>query len=362
MLYDSIPADLETKSDNDPVDEVKTALAGLTSDVKSRLDAMEAKLNRPELDGEAKDDDDLEGKALSQWLRTGSVDNETKTLVSGTASAGGYTVAPEYATNVITKITEINPMRQLANVMSIGTGKVYIPTLASDASGGWVTEVASRPSSEPTFGQVEIDVYEHAVVIPVSRVLLEDSFINLPAFLADRIAVKFAQAEADAFLTGDGSGKPTGIVDNPAAFSGVSVGTDIIEDIVDLFYSLKTAYAARGSWLMSRETMGAIRKAADVASGRGAIWSDGIGGGTPARLLGAPVYEASLDTYGSSAATGVVAMFGDFNAGYQVVDRVGVEIMRDDYTGADNGIVKFRARKRVGGKLVLPEALVALKS
>jgi len=335
--------------------------------IQKRLDAIEAQANR--LSADAANDnepgDDVETKALNSWLRTGDVDAEIKTLVVGTPTAGGYTVAPEYSTRIITKLEEMNPLRRLAAVMSIGTSKVYIPTLASDAEGTWVSETGTRTEDEPTFGQVEIDVYEHAVIIPVSRQLLEDSFVDLQAFLADRIALKFAQAEATAFMVGDANGKPTGLIDNPALFDGPTESADVLNDIVDTFYALPSAYAQRGSWLLNRQTMGAIRKAADIATGRGSIWSDGLANGTPAMLLGRPVYEANdLDTHGSTATggTGVVAAFGDIASTYQVVDRVGLQIMRDDFTGASTGVVKFHARRRVGGKTVLPEATVLLKA
>ena len=188
---------LETKSAPEAnFDEVKTALDGLTADIAEkhdelaeRLAKLEAKANRPA--GEAKadnDNEDLEAKALNEFLRTGSVDHELKALTVGTPADGGYTTAPEYSTTVIQKITEINPMRRLASSMAIGAGKIYIPTLESDAAGTWVSETGARQESQPTFGQVEIDVYEHAVIIPVSRQLLEDSFLDLQGFLAGRIA------------------------------------------------------------------------------------------------------------------------------------------------------------------------------
>lgn len=359
---------LETKSAPEAnFDEVKTALDGLTGDVTAkhdeladRLAKLEAKANRPA--GEAKadnDNEDLEAKALNEFLRTGSVDHELKTLVVGTPASGGYTVAPEYSTSVIKKLLELSPMRRLASTMAIGTGNVLIPTLETDASGGWVTETGARPESEPTFGQIDIPVHEHAVTIPVSTVLLEDSMIDLSSFLADRIALKFAQAESTAFVTGDGNGKPSGLFDSENTFTSVEAaldGSDLIEKLIEVYYSLPTAYAQRGTWGMNRKTMGMIRAAADTTT-KGTLWSDGLADGTPARFLGAPVAEfPDMPDFGASA---VPVVFGDF-AKYQIVDRIGLQIMRDDYTGADNGIVKFRARRRLGAGLLLEEAFRTL--
>jgi len=376
----TFPAALETKSaDNDAVAEVKQALAGLTDDIAkktapvadlaSRLEEIEAKLARPNLGGKAKTEEvDVEAKALNSWLKTGEVDAETKALVAGTPSAGGYVTAPEYSSNIIKKVTELSPMRRLASVISIGAGEIYIPTLVSDAEGGWVTETGTRTEDEPVFGQVNIKANEHAVIVPVSRVLLEDSLVDMQAFIAERVAVKFAQAEATAFVSGNGTNQPTGFLNAPASFEQVTAdqdGSDLIDKLIDLFYTLPSEYASRGTWAMNRRTMGAIRKAADNTD-KGNLWSDSLANGQPARFLGAPVAEFNdmddLADTGSPAADTFPVAFGSFADAYTVVDRVGLSILRDDYTAASTGIVKFHARRRVGGKLVLPEALVLLKA
>src|SRR5690606_39323519 len=117
--------------------------------------------------------------------------------------------------------------------------------------------------------------------------------------------------------------------------------------------------------LMNRELMGIIRAAADNTT-KGTLWSDSLANGQPATLLGRPVYEApdmgGLNDGGSPAGPGYPVAFADWSSMYQIVDRIGLNIMRDDYTGAGNGIVKFHARRRLGGKVVLPEAGVLLKT
>ncbi|PLU37992.1 hypothetical protein BMJ27_07465 [Sinorhizobium medicae] len=339
------------------------ALNDLDAKLTARLDAIEAKAQR--LEGANDNDAPVDTKAISDWAKTGKLEGaDTKTLVVGTPSAGGYTVAPEYRADVIKKITELNPIRQLAGVTSVGTNKVYWPVLNSDAAGTWIGETAARTEDEPDFAQVGIDIFEHAVIVPISRQLLEDSFVDMAGLLAERIAVGFAKAESTAFLTGTGTGEPSGILDALASLGGINETADVIADIVDLYYSLPTQYAMNGSWLLSRPTIAKIRKAADTSTQRGTIWSDSLAVGTPPRLLGAPVYEApGLATHDNSGAStvGASALFGDFSAGFRVVDRVGLEVLRDDLTGAANGIVKFHARKRVGSSVVLPESIVALR-
>ncbi len=369
-MSDLTPLELKSATEANPADEVKTALDALTADVAEktapvaelakRLDGIEAKLSRPNLGGKSEEntDDKLEAKALDKALRHGveSLDaDERKAMNWGTPSAGGYVTQPEYSTQIVDKITELSPVRQVARVLSIGSERVYVPVLANQLDGTWVTETGTRQEDEPTFDQVEINAHEHAVIVPVSLQLLEDSFIDLPAFLSGHIAERFAKAESTAFVTGDGNGKPTGWLDDLTGFAQTVVaadGSDIETTIFDMLYSLPAAYAARGSWLMNRRTIGTVRKALDTALA-GVAWSDSARDGTPAMLLGRPVYEApdapDLDTDGAIT-------LADFGSGYTIADRIGVQILRDDYTGRGSGVVKFHARRRIGGKVVQPDA------
>lgn len=381
---------LETKNtaeltDETGITEVKNALDALTADVKKqtapvadlekRLAAAEAKLARPNIGrSEVKDEaKELEAKALNSFLRNGAAalnETERKTLNIGTGSAGGFVSAPEFSTTIVNKLVQFSPVRSVASVLTIGTSKVYIPTGNSDLDGGWVAETGSRGGTEPTFGQTEIDAYEYAAVIPVSAQLLEDSFVDLQSYIAGQIAKKFYKGESTAFVSGDGSGKPVGFMHTPGNYGQTDVAqdaaaADIIAAIIDQFYSLPGAYAANGSWFMNRKTQGVIRKAADTTV-RGNLWSDSLAKGTPATLLGCPVYDApdmaDFVSTDSPASDVYPIAFGDFEFAYQIVDRIGVAILRDDFTGADNGIVKIRARRRVGGAPLLNEALVLLKA
>jgi HK97 family phage major capsid protein len=345
---------IETKAAND-------------NKLTERLDRIEAKLNRP---GAPANDNEpkTETKALNSFLRGGVAaldDIEKKTLNAGTPASGGYVVAPEYSSTIIEKLTQFSPLRALASTMTIGGSEIYIPVLDTGIEGGWVTETGNRASTEPTFDQLNLKVYEYAGYVPVSRQLLEDSFVNLQAFIAGHVQKQFGKAEATSFMVGDGNGKPTGLLNTPADYEFVSAnadGSDILAKLIEAFYKLPGAYAANGSWLMRRETMGVIRAAADNAN-KGTLWSDSLANGTPATLLGRPVYESvDMSLLPTVAGTTYPVVFGDMAEAYQIVDRVGVGIMRDDYTGAGNGIVKFHARRRVGGGPLLTEAAVLVKS
>jgi HK97 family phage major capsid protein len=354
--------DIETKSAND-------------NKLAERLDKIEAKMNRPGAGIRHGNDNDakLEIKALNKFLKGGKSvldDLELKTLNLGTNTAGGYVVSPEYSKTVIEKLRQFSPLRGLASAMSIGTTEVHIPTLESDANGeGWVTETGNRTATEPVFSQNIIKTYENARYVPISQQLLEDADIDLLSFVADHIAKITGKVEASAFMLGDGNGKPTGLLNTPGDYEAITTnefgslsGGSILNTLIAAFYELPGAYAANGSWLMRRETMGVIRAAADAA-GNGTFWSDSLANGTPATLLGRPVYESiDMDLLPTVTGTKYPIIFGDMASAYRIVDRVGIALRVDDVTGLDNGIVKVRWRRRVGGAPLLNEAAILVKS
>lgn len=369
------PVAVVTKSLNDfqvAVEDRVKAIETKANDnvLKDRVDKIEAKLNRPGIETKSGSGDaDLETKALNKFLREGASgldDLERKTLNLGTPAAGGYVVVPEYAKSVLEKLRQYSPLRGLASTMTIGTTEVYIPTLETDADGeGWVTETGNRTATEPVFGQMNFKTYENARYIPISQQLLEDADIDLLSFVASHIAKITGKVEAKSFMTGDGNGKPTGLLKTPANYDFIAAnsdGSDILDAVISAFYKLPGAYAANGSWLMRRETMGKIRAAADNAT-KGALWSDGLANGTPATLLGRPIYESvDMDLLPTATGTKYPIVFGDMASAYQIVDRVGLGVKLDDLTGADNGIVKVRWRRRVGGGPLLNEAAILVKS
>jgi HK97 family phage major capsid protein len=367
------PAELVTKSITDLTATVETRFKEIETKTSDRLDKLEAKANRPAGGGANVDEaKTLETKALNAFFRGGVAaldDIERKTImIGGSPATGANIVAPEYSSEIISKLVQFSPMRAVASAMGIGTGEVYLPVDNDEIAGGWVTEVGTRPSSDTSFDQVNIKAFEQAVIVPVSQQLLEDSIIDLSGYISGKIVEKFGKAEATAFVSGDGNGKPTGFLNTPASFGQTIAkqdGSNIIDKVIALFYSLPDFYASRGVWFMNRQTQGVIRAAADNTT-KGNLWSDSLANGTPATLLGRPVYDAvdmsNMAGTGSPVSATYPIAFGDFASMYRIVDRVGISIVRDDLTGADNGIVKFRARRRVGGKIVQAEAVKLLKA
>lgn len=353
-------------------DDRLQAFTDAQAQADKRFERLEMKMNRPVAGFDAAEPS-IEKKAFDALFRGGlsAVDEaDRKALNWGTPGAGGYVTAPEYSSTVIEGIAEHSPMRSLAATMTIGTAKVYLPKLVGHLNGGWVTETGTRPESQPAFDQDQIEVFEHAVIVPMSRQLVEDAIIDIPAYVADQIARRFAREEGLAFTTGNGNGKPTGFLHDPNIYQAVEAkqdGSDLIAKLIELFYDLESEYAMAAKWQMNRRTMGLIRAAADNTAKGTTLWSDGLANGTPPHFLGRPVVENRFmpDLVHADEEDSFPVALGDWSRAYQIVDHAGangsVEVMSDPYTGADNGVWKLRARRRLGGKAVLPEAVMLLK-
>jgi len=365
---------LETKSaDNvDPILEVKTALDALTADVNAktagvdkiteRLDGIEAKLARPNIQTK-KDDEPTEGrKAFTHYLRSGKEAlgaDEVKSLTIADDSSGGYLAPAEFSAEVVKGIVEMSPVRQAARVGSTSSGEVLIPKRTGRPTGHWVGETETRSATESSYGQIEIPINEMACYVDVSQRLLEDAAVNVEAEVAFDLAEEFGRLEALGFMQGDGVKKPVGVMEAPGVpytFTGnaSTLGTAPADTLIDAFYALSAWYRNRGVWMMNGTTLAAVRKLKDGSTGA-FLWQPGLAAGQPETILGRPVIEdPTMDSVGSAAEP---IVFGDFGSAYRIYDRIALSIMRDPYSQAANGLVRFHARRRVGGGLVLADAL-----
>ncbi|PRA89063.1 phage major capsid protein [Ochrobactrum sp. MYb29] len=344
--------EVETKSEN-PVDQ-KSFDA-----MKARLDKLEAKANRPQPSNNnqprAMNDngDNLERKAFTDYIRTGRV--EEKALAYGTTT-GGILAPEQVSTSIIEKLAEYSPVRQLASAISMSGPLLQLPRLVDEVDPAPRAETAAAAEDEPSFEQIDLKPFEMAITVPVTRVLLEDAQIDLESYLSGHIARRFGQKEAAWFINGNGTTQAEGVLtsDEIGAHEVEQIDADAL---IDLFYIIKTGYSQRGAWLMNRATMALVRKLKDTDGSY--IWQPSIAADVPPTLIGRPVYEAVDMPNAAADATPIV--FGDFQSGYTIADRVGFTTIRDELTGADNGIIKLRARRRVGGRVVLGEALTKLK-
>jgi len=310
-------------------------------------------------------------KAFAAYLRRGddsglrSLALEEKAMASGTD--GGYLAAPTISDNVQAVLRATGSLRSLATVVQVESASYEVLMDKADIGAGWASEVtATAETDTPQVEKIAIGLHELAAMPKATQRLLDDASFDLETWLAERIAEKFARAEAAAFITGNGTDKPKGILSSPSAPVAVASDTQVgyvatgvngdfaasapANALIDMVYALGAGYRANAAWLMNSRLAGMVRRMRD-GDGR-YLWSDGLSAGEPARLLGYPVL-ISEDMPNPAAGSKSVA-FGDFRQAYTIAERADLRILRDPYSAKPH--VLFYATKRVGGAVVDPRA------
>lgn len=357
----------------------KAALDKALADYDRKFEEYEKQLNRIEasvrtaelgLSGGADPKDAAARKAFNTFIRSGEV---MDAMVAGNDSQGGYLVPEVQATEILKLATDGNPMRELATVKTISGDSYPFLVRGGKAGSSWVGETAARPNTDtPTYSERRITPFEIYANPPVSQTLLEDAAFDVETELNEAIAEEFAAQENTKFFTGSGTGEVQGLlsgatVDDASwgdgkigvltAASSTAVAGD---ELIDLQDALKDRYQANATWLMNKKTFTALRKLKQGASGadRYLLWTpEIIGGRLVNTLMGAPVRKCSAMP--APAADALAVVYGDIRAGYVIVDRIGMTMMRDPYSYKP--YVQFYTRKRVGGGIRNYEAFKALK-
>lgn len=357
-------------------------------ELKKRLDEFETVLNRAgtgeDKAGDAKERLDAWAKSTVKAIQFGQqslsedelksmtdVTEEYKALNMSTNTEGGYLTPIEMIRDIIKDITEISPVRSIAKVRQTASRAVEIPKRTGQFAAQWVAEQGTKDETEGlTYGVHEITTHEMYALIDITNQLLEDSMFDMAGEIMSEAAEQFALAEGTAFVKGNGVTRPEGFMthaDVPTVNSGVA--DDIVgkamsdgtasqgDGLLRLKYALKTGYKARAQWLMKRSTIGRVRRMVD-GEGR-YLWMPGIAQGRPNTIDSDPYTEMpDMDTIAENA---YPVAYGDFRKAYCWLDRIQMEMLRDPYTQATGGKIRYILRKRVGGKVVLPEAIVKMK-
>ena len=284
----------------------------------------------------------------------------TNALSVGVDSEGGYTVPDEFERQLIEALEEENLMRRLANVIQTAHGDRKIPVVATKGQAYWIEEGQPYIESDDSFAQVTISAYKVGTLMKISEELLNDSIFNLEQYTAREFARRIAVKEEEAFFVGSGDGQPKGVLaDDGGAEIGVeSTKTDEItlDDVIDLFYSLRAPYRNRAVFVMNDSSVKAIRKLKD-ASGQ-YLWQPSIKDATPDTILNRPLYTSAFMPPIEAGEKSMI--FGDFRY-YWIADRQGRTFRRLNELYATTGQVGFIAMQRVDGRLILPEALKVLQ-
>jgi HK97 family phage major capsid protein/HK97 family phage prohead protease len=336
--------------------------------IKARMDKLEAKANRPlaannnQQDGE---NDNSERKAFVSYLRRGVErisPEEVKALTVSNDANGGYLAPEEFGNELIKLLNEYSPIRSYARVVSISAPEIKYPRRVSGTAATWVDETEDRTESGMTFEQVTLTPFELATFTDVSNQLLEDNAYGLEGELLADYAESFGRTEGLAFVRGTGVKQPKGIM-TASGIKEVKTGvaasfptTNPADVIIGMYHQIATTHAQSGVWLMNRNTLSVIRQWKD-GTGRYLVL-DPITAGGVMTLLGRPIVEMpDMDDIGAGKSP---ILFGDMS-GYRIIDRVGLSTLRDPYTLAGKGQIRFHARKRVGADVTHPDRFVKLK-
>ncbi|MBQ2938925.1 MAG: phage major capsid protein [Clostridia bacterium] len=281
-------------------------------------------------------------------------------LQIGTDSEGGYLVPDTFEKTLITALEAENVIRKHAHVFTTSHGSHKIPVVSTRGTAAWVDEEGQIPESDDAFGQQLIGAHKVATLIKVSEELLNDSAFDLEGYFTKEFARRIGNAEEAAFLSGNGTGKPTGIL---AGVGGAEIGitaaseTAITADeIIDLFYSLKSPYRKNAIWVLNDSTIKAIRKLKDHNGQY--LWQPALRDGEYDTILGKRIFTSPYAPEIGAGAKSIA--FGDFSY-YWIGDRQGVSFKRLNERFAETGQVGFIATKRVDAKLILPEAIKVLQ-
>lgn len=373
---------LRKKGGVDPLLEEK--INRINSDMtrmRSTLDGLHLASARPGLQAKAENDPRArEHKAFfyDRFVRKGQEvglqELESKALSTGVNADGGYAVPDELDRAVDRLLRDVSPIRQIANVVQIGSSNYRKLVSLSDAASGWVGETDARTeTASPHFAEVVPALGEIYSNPAATQGMLDDSFFDVEAWLAEELAIEFGVREGAAFISGNGANKPKGFLASTTAATAdaarafgtlqhlvtgvngafpVSNPQDIL---IDLVYSLRPVYRAGATFVMNTNLVAKIRKFKD---GQGNyIWQPGLTEGAAATLLGYRVVEATdmpdLSTDSLSVA------FGNFQRGYTITDRMGTRVLRDPFS--NKPYVHFYTTKRTGGGVVDSNAIKLLK-
>ncbi|RUO22428.1 phage major capsid protein [Aliidiomarina iranensis] len=358
---------------NTAATEVKSRLSEAELTVKSfedRLTSIEVASKRPYAGNvtESKSDPELKG-----FLTKGTSPMERKDL-SVTNDGQGVSVRSQWSDRIFKLIREFSPIRSVASVMRTNSDSLEVLIDREEPQSDWIGELDPRNDTSTSFlTRHRINVHEHYAYPSITLQMLEDSNFDVEQWLQSKLVTKFSRQEADAFINGDGNGKPRGILNysfvpeadftwgaDPDLYemgsqytgaAGDISSADVLFDLVD---SLKSNYLPGASFMMTRAMRNKIRKLKDAENRY--LLEPSLTAGAPDRLLGYPV--AIAEDMPALAADVVGVLFGNFNEGYTIVDRVDLSVQRDAVTRP--GWVKYFARRRTGGALTNPEAVKAL--
>ena len=373
-LKASQPKDVVTEEKHKRMaDEITAKVA----DLQAKQAKLEAAMNRPGADDAKGINAEVEAKhrdAFRAYMAYGKADGlketregiEIKSMSTDVNPDGGYLVRPELSQTIVTRIFETSPLRQVANVERTGSKSIDILIDDQEAGARWVGEGASGGSTDtPQIGQKVIAAHKIEASPLMTTEMIEDAYLDVEVWLARKVADKFARTQNSTFVTGNGVGQPRGFLTYAAWASEGVYERDKIEQVnmgsaaalnadglIEIQNALKEGYQGNAVFGMKRTTFGAALqlKGADnyffspvlLANGQATI-----------QLLGKPV--VFMDDMPAIGANALSVVYADFSMAYTILDRVGLQVLRDPFT--NKGFVTYYTTQRVGGDVTSFDAI-----
>jgi HK97 family phage major capsid protein len=362
--------DIKLKAKADVViDEKVERINKAVGDMQAALDDANARLAAVSINGAGQPRRAADPEYTSAFLAHMRRGDVNAALTKATPADGGFTAPTEWDRTVTDRLVIVSPMRQICSVQTISVNAFTKLFNNKGTTSGWVGETAARTeTATPTFGSLTYTTGELYANPSASQQMLDDSLVDLEAWLAGEVEQEFALQEGTAFVNGTGVNRPNGITTyitggtNAAAHpygailtvnSGIAaaIGAD---SILNLIHALPSAFTPNARFAMNRDTHRQVRLLKDTTNQY--LWQPSYQAGQPATLAGYPITEmAALPNVAASARP---ILFGDFARSYLIVDRAGLRLLRDPFTNKPN--VMFYTTKRVGGGLLNPEPMRAL--
>ena len=353
------------------------AITAQMSELQTKQAKLEAAMQRPSSEGKA-DDGEMEAKhrdafreymaygTLPAGFKAGSDGVEVKAMSTDVNPDGGYLVRPELSDFIVSRIFETSPLRGVANIERTGSKSIDILIDDNEASARWSGEGASGgETNTPALGQKVIAAHKIEADPRMTTEMIEDSYLDIESWLSGKVADKFARTQNSAFVLGDGVNKPRGFLTYAAqatsgtyerdAINQVAMGTaDALnaDGLISVQNSLKEAYQAGATWGMKRTTFGEALK---LKGSDNYFFSPLLlaNGQASMQLLGKPV--VFMDDMPAVAAGALSVVYADFSQAYTILDRVGLQILRDPFT--NKGFVTYYTTQRVGGDVTSFDAI-----
>lgn len=375
--FGELKSELETIKSKDFITEEKHNR--MVDDITSKLEEMQKKQAKIEAASQRHEAEEKNAEAFAEHkqkfdtffrdVKSGQAEMEIRAMSTDNNPDGGYLVRPELANFVVDRVFETSPLRQVARVETIGTKSLEVLIDDNEAAARWVSEGASGGQTDtPELGLKEIVAHKQEADPRITTEQLQDSYLNVETWLQGKVADKFARSENTAFVSGDGVGKPRGFLSYAAAsdadtyernaigqvnLGATSFGSATASDgLIELQNTLKEQYQSRAIFGMKRATYGAILKSkgADNYFFGTQLLKDGQ---LQSQLLGKNVIF--MDDMPAEASAALSVVYADFSVAYTIVDRIGLQVLRDPYT--NKGFVTYYTTKRVGGDVTNFDAI-----